>query len=110
MVASSRQWYFAAMTRQDILDRLKEIEPALRERGVLHAALFGSRARGDETPESDTDILIEVDPALRMTIYEYVGLKDFISDFFTIKTDVVSLRNLKPRVAEDAAKDAIYAF
>jgi predicted nucleotidyltransferase len=98
------------MTRQDILARLKEIEPALRERGVLHAALFGSRARGDETPESDIDILIEADPALRMTIYEYVGLKDFIAEFFAIKTDVVNVRNLKPRVAESVVEDAVYAF
>jgi predicted nucleotidyltransferase len=33
------------MNRQEILDRLRENERALRERGVIHAALFGSRAR-----------------------------------------------------------------
>ena len=50
------------MNRQDILDRLRENESTLRERGVTHAALFGSRARGDNRPDSDTDIMIEVDP------------------------------------------------
>jgi uncharacterized protein len=34
----------------------------LRARGVTHAALFGSRARGDAREDSDTDIMIEIDP------------------------------------------------
>jgi hypothetical protein len=38
------------MNRQEILDRLRENERALRERGVAHAALFGSRARGAMPP------------------------------------------------------------
>jgi hypothetical protein len=41
---------------------LRQIEAALRQRGVAHAALFGSRARGEQGPDSDTDIMIEIDP------------------------------------------------
>jgi predicted nucleotidyltransferase len=33
------------MNREEIIARLRENEAALRERGVAHAALFGSRAR-----------------------------------------------------------------
>jgi len=51
-----------AMNKQEILDRLRENERALRERGVTHAALFGSRARGEERSDSDIDIMVEVDP------------------------------------------------
>ena len=36
------------MNRQEIIARLRENEAALRARGVVHAALFGSRARGDD--------------------------------------------------------------
>ncbi len=50
------------MKREEIIARLRENEAILRERGVMHAALFGSRARGDERPDSDTDIMIEFDP------------------------------------------------
>jgi uncharacterized protein len=42
------------MNREEIIARLRENEATLRKRGVAHAALFGSRARGDERPESDT--------------------------------------------------------
>ncbi|HSU07503.1 MAG TPA: nucleotidyltransferase domain-containing protein [Acetobacteraceae bacterium] len=98
------------MHRQDILARLRENEAALRERGVTHAALFGSRARGDERLDSDTDIMIEVDPAARITVFDYVGLKDYISELFDGPVDVVRREGLKPYVKPSAVGDAIYAF
>ena len=45
------------MDRQEIIARLRENEVALRNRGVRHAALFGSCARGEERPDSDVDLL-----------------------------------------------------
>jgi hypothetical protein len=44
------------MNGQEIIARLRQNEPALRACGVTHAAVFGSRARGDNRPDSDTDI------------------------------------------------------
>jgi uncharacterized protein len=98
------------MNRQDILDRLRQNQRALRERGVVHAALFGSRARGDDRPDSDTDIMIEVDPAARLTVYDYVGLKEYIAGLFDGRVDVVSRDGLKPYVRPAVTVDAVYAF
>jgi uncharacterized protein len=98
------------MEKQDIIARLREYEPALRARGVTHAALFGSRARGDARPDSDTDIMIEIDPDAPVGIYEYVGIKDFIASLFDGPVDVVDREGLKPYVRPAATADAIYAF
>jgi len=98
------------MDRQTIIARLRENEAALKQRGVTHAALFGSRARGDARPDSDTDIMIEIDPEAPIGIYEYVGLKDYIARLFDGKVDVVDREALKPYVAPAATADAIYAF
>jgi predicted nucleotidyltransferase len=67
------------MDKAAILARLQEHEPALRERGVTHAAIFGSRARGDNRPDSDIDILVEIGP---MSLWGYVGLTQFIEGLF----------------------------
>jgi predicted nucleotidyltransferase len=98
------------MKREEIIARLREHEVALRARGVAHAALFGSRARGDDRPDSDTDIMIEIDPGAHVTLFDYVGLKDYIASLFDGPVDVVNREGLKPYVRPAATADAIYAF
>jgi predicted nucleotidyltransferase len=96
--------------RQGILSKLRANEAALRSRGVSHAALFGSRARGDNRPDSDIDIMIEVDPKAGIGVFEYVALKDYIASLFDGPVDVVSREGLKPYVKPAVTTDAIYAF
>jgi predicted nucleotidyltransferase len=98
------------MLRDDIIAKLKEAEPALRARGVRRAAVFGSVARGEDRPDSDIDIMIEVDPEAHITVYDYVGLKEFVAGLFDGRVDVVSRDGLKPYVRPAATADAIYAF
>jgi uncharacterized protein len=98
------------MNRQEILERLRENERALRERGVTHAAVFGSRARGDDSPDSDTDIMIDIDPEAPLSVYDYVGLKRFIAGLFDGPVDVIDREALKPYVRPPAEGDAVYAF
>jgi predicted nucleotidyltransferase len=98
------------MNRQEILDRLRQNESALRERGVNHAALFGSRARGDNRPNSDTDIMIDIDPEIEMSVYDYVGLKRYIASLLDGCVDVVNREALKPYVRPVATANAVYAF
>ena len=98
------------MTKQDILDRLRENELALRERGVTHAALFGSVARNEQHAESDIDILVDLDPAIVATMFDYAGVKDYIAGLFEESVDVVDREALRPRLRARAAADAIYAF
>jgi predicted nucleotidyltransferase len=98
------------MDRDAIIARLREKEADLRARGVLHAALFGSRARGDAHPGSDTDIMIEIDPEAHIGVWGYAGVKDYIASLFDGPVDVVNRAGLKPYVRPAATADAIYAF
>lgn len=100
----------AAVNRQEIITRLRENEAALRRRGVAHIALFGSRARGDERPDSDTDIMIEIDPDAHIGVWGYAGLKEYVATLLEGSVDVVDREALKPYVARVATADTIYAF
>src|SRR5579871_396692 len=98
------------MDREEIIARLQEYEAALRARGVTHAAVFGSRARGDQRPESDTDIMIEIDPDAPVGVWEYAGIKAYIASLLDGPVDVVDRDRLKPCVKPAATAEAIYAF
>lgn len=98
------------MRCDEVIARLKQAEPALRARGIRRAAVFGSVARGEEGKGSDIDIMIEIDPDLHLSIYDYVGLKEYVSELFEQPVDVVSRDGLKPFVRPSVTADAVYAF
>lgn len=98
------------MNRDEIIARLRENEGALKQRGVAHAALFGSRARGDQSAQSDTDIMIEIDPDAPVGVWEYAGIKAYIASLFDGPVDVVDREGLKSYVQPAATAEAVYAF
>jgi predicted nucleotidyltransferase len=98
------------MNRQNIIAVLQKNQAELNRQGVLHAALFGSVARGDAGPDSDIDIMIDLDPDARLGVFEYVGLKEYIASLFDGPVDVVNREGLKPYVKPAAVSDAVYAF
>jgi predicted nucleotidyltransferase len=100
----------AAMKRDEIIRKLNEREADLRARGVMHAALFGSVARNEQNAESDIDILVDLDPAIIVTMFDYAGFKDYIAGLFKGSVDVVDREAPKPRVRPQATADAVYAF
>lgn len=98
------------MKRDEIIKTLKERQADLRAHGVTHAAVFGSIARDEQRPDSDIDILVDVDPAVVATMFDYAGLKDYVASLFPGPVDVIDREALKPRLRPRAAADAIYAF
>jgi predicted nucleotidyltransferase len=107
---SSLPCYIYRMNSQEALETLRRSEQALRARGVRRAALFGSVARDENRPGSDIDIMVEIDPEAHITVFDYVGLKEYIADLFDSPVDVVSRDSLKPYVRATATVNAICAF
>lgn len=102
--------YSRDMDRHDIIATLKRHEDELHRQGVAHAALFGSAARGEARANSDIDILIDLDPDTRLSVFDYAGLKEYIVDLFEGPVDVVNRKGLKPYLRQEVLHDLIRAF
>jgi uncharacterized protein len=94
----------------DVLDTLRAHETDLRRLGVLHAAVFGSVARGDPRADSDVDVLVELDANQPIGVFEYARLKLYIGELLDHSADVVNRRTLKPLLQAGILRDSVHAF
>lgn len=99
-----------AASLDQVLQTLRAHEQDLRRCGVAHAAVFGSVARGEATSASDIDVLVELDEAHPIGVFEYARLKLTISNLLGGSGDVVNRRTLKPMLRESILRDAVHAF
>jgi predicted nucleotidyltransferase len=68
----------------------------LRSSGVSYAGLFGSRAFGDNKPDSDYDILVEFVSGSNKTLLGVIELKQKLEDILEKKVDLVTPKGLSP--------------
>jgi predicted nucleotidyltransferase len=95
---------------QSVLETLKAHEAELRKLGVRHAAVFGSVARGQARPESDIDVLVDLDPELPISLFQYARLKLYIDKLLGGASDVVNRRKLKPLLRDNILREAVNVF
>jgi len=81
-------------TREDILSVLAREKSSLQRRYPLHRlALFGSYARGEPQPDSDVDLLVEVDPSIGL---RFVTLAEDLEALLGLPVDLVSQGAIRP--------------
>jgi hypothetical protein len=73
--------------------------------GASNIRVFGSRARGDDTTDSDLDILVELEPG--RTLLDLVAIKQDLGDLLGCQVDVVTEASISPYIREQVLKDAI---
>jgi hypothetical protein len=69
----------------------------LRERGISSAAVFGSVVRGQARPDSDVDVLVDIDPAAAFDLLDLVAVKNLSRT----GSDARSMLSRRRRQAED---------
>jgi predicted nucleotidyltransferase len=97
-------------TLADVRSRLGQEAERLRSRGIAHAAVFGSVARGEAGPDSDVDILVDLDPAKRLNLIDYVRLQDDLSALVGHPVDLVNRKTLKPLLRDAIVAEAVDVF
>jgi predicted nucleotidyltransferase len=98
------------LTRDTLVARLRAMQPAISREGVTRMALIGSRARRDNRPDSDIDLMISVDPSRRFSIFDLIGVKHLVEDEIGLPVDIIMERSLRPDFAARAIRDAVEIF
>ncbi len=62
------------MRRDEVIARLKEVEPAIRARGARALYLFGSHARDEAGADSDVDVFIDKDRSRQFGFDEFMDI------------------------------------
>lgn len=97
------------MTRLDpIVATLRANAEDLRRRGVAHACVFGSAARGEDRPDSDIDIMVEFEPEVGILAFSEIRLHQ--SDLLGRRVDLVTPGGLQPFARPSALRDAVRVF
>ena len=96
--------------RERVLGILRQHEAELCGRGLTLLALFGSTARGDRGPESDVDLLIEVDPASRFGLFAFLDLKNDLAGLLGRPVDLAFPDAMRPRLRAAVLRDAVEVF
>ena len=95
---------------ESVIGTLRAQEPALRAMGVSLAAVFGSMARGEATGQSDIDVLVELDPARRLSLFDFIGIKHYLDDAIGSPVDLVSRSGVSPSILPAIERDMVRVF
>ena len=88
----------------------KTIAEYFKTQPVLKAWLFGSYARGEETPQSDVDILFVPDKSQHFSLFTMGGMYEDLKELLGKEVDLITENGLLPFACESAERDKILIY
>jgi predicted nucleotidyltransferase len=98
------------MDKDRVIAKLREHEAELKSAGIEHLSLFGSKARGEDSPKSDVDLMAEFDAARKFSLLDMVALENRLADILNMPVDLAPAKSLKDGIRERATREAVLAF
>ena len=95
----------ARSLREQVLAKTGLVRTLALAHGARSVELFGSAARGEERPESDIDLLVELERG--RSLLDLTALGNDLEEAFDRKVDVVEKSAAKARVRESARRDGV---
>lgn len=86
-----------------IHDKQKEIERLCQKNDIGFLGLFGSVARGDDTADSDVDLLVRFNKAV--TLFDLTDIESSFAQTFGKKVDLVTEASVHPYIREYVLRD-----
>ena len=94
--------------RDDVVKKLEEHLPEIRERfGIEMLGLFGSVSRGEDTADSDIDILYRFKTGIK-TYHAMLDLADYLEELFGRPVDLTAVEWVSPLLKSHIEADVIF--
>jgi predicted nucleotidyltransferase len=90
--------------REQLQEKREDILRIAAEHGASHIRIFGSVARGDDTPESDIDFLVDMEKG--RSLLDLAGLWNDLEDLLHRSIDVATVPGLRDRIRDSVLKEA----
>jgi len=89
----------------ELFRRRDEILNIAVRHGARTVRIFGSVARGEETPASDLDLLVEFEPG--RSLLDHIALAQDLEDLLGREVDVVTAKGLHPYIRDRVCREAV---
>jgi len=93
-----------------LIANIRRYRPKLDAEGVIHLSIFGSYARGEQTPESDLDVVVEIKPGVRPSLGDISRLRRIIEKAVKLPVDIVQRKSLRGDLPRVVAKQEVRVF
>jgi len=98
---------YASASIDELLSAIRRELPALRGMGVVRIGVFGSRARGEAHPDSDVDLIVELQPG--RDLVDLVMVKQHLEEALGLPVDVTTPSGLRSEDREAILRDLRHA-
>ena len=95
--------------KSEVISFLRQEKPRLQAIGIRSVGCFGSVVRGEERPDSDIDILIDVQQDSSLSLFSLLALEQEYSERLRHKVDLVVASDLRPQLGEKILAEVEYA-
>ena len=97
------------MTRDDAIARLRPYLPMLRAEGVRGVGLFGSTARNEARPDSDIDLLLDVDFVAKpkFSLFDLVRIQQRLESDLGVAVHPITSTGSSARMRANIERDLV---
>ena len=92
------------------IDSLQKLRDYFKTKPIVKAWIFGSYARGEQTPDSDIDILVDFDMDNYPSLLGHAGMIIDIEDLIGKKIDLVPNECVYQRIRHFVEKDKVLIY
>ena len=98
------------MTQARLIELLEDNSSLLDQYSVKSISVFGPIAKEKPNEGSDVDLLVEFTKNAKIGLFEFVGLKDALSDFPGVRVDLVTSDALHPAMKSSILQETVHVI